>query len=338
MARTAHQALSRALSLEQVPGAPSTQISRTAHPGMPLKPGRSGQPGRRQRGRRLFGPAMVFPTVVVMLLLGAYPVLTGIIDSFTSQTLGGRAKFIGAANYGSLMSSGSFYSVVLHTVLWTVVGTLAALLLSMFLALLLAQPRRNAAFQLLWIIPWAMPQLTLAIIFLWLYTPLVGFMAGWAQHFGIAFPALLASPHLALWAVLVPAIWSTYAFGMLFIQAALLGIDPQLTEAARMDGATMLQQFRLVKLPLIGSVVRVVGLLDFLWLFNQFAVIWIMTEGGPSNSTQILGSYAYYEAFMVRNIGLATTIGVVMLVVLLAFVGLFLGLARKTYGGLGVAR
>ena len=292
-----------------------------------------------KRGRTsLFGPVMVLPTVVIMLLLGAYPVVTGIIQSFSNETLGGKATFAGLANYRTLLSSGTFGQVLENTVLWTVVGTIAAVAVSTVLALLLAQPRRNAVFQLLWIIPWAMPQMTLAIIFLWLYTPLVGFFAGWAQHFGVVFPALLASPRLALWAVLVPAIWSTYSFGMLFIHAALLGIDPQLVEAARIDGASTFQQFRLIKLPLIGSVVRVVALLDFLWLFNQFAVIWIMTEGGPGNSTQIFSSYAYYEAFMVRNIGFATAIGVVMLVLLLAFVIVFLGLARRTYGGLGVAR
>lgn len=281
---------------------------------------------------------MVMPTVAIMLLLGAYPVVTGILQTFTNATLGGKSTYIGLANYSKLLSSGTFYTVLWNTVEWTVVGTIVTLAVSTALALLLAQPRRNGVFQLLWIVPWAMPQMTLAIIFLWLYTPLVGFLAGWAQHFGIVFPALLASRHLALWAVLVPAIWSTYSFGMLFIHAALLGVDPQLMEAARIDGASVLQQFRLVKLPLIGSVVRVVALLDFLWLFNQFAVSWIMTEGGPANSTQILGSYAYYEAFMVRNIGLATTVGVVMLVVLLMFVMLFLGLARRTYGGFGVAR
>ncbi|HTT91754.1 MAG TPA: sugar ABC transporter permease [Acidimicrobiales bacterium] len=292
-----------------------------------------------KRGRTsLFGPVMILPTVVIMLLLGAYPVITGIIQSFSNETLGGKATFAGLANYRTLLSSGTFGQVLENTVLWTVVGTIAAVAVSTVLALLLAQPRRNAVFQLLWIIPWAMPQMTLAIIFLWLYTPLVGFFAGWAQHFGVVFPALLASPRLALWAVLVPAIWSTYSFGMLFIHAALLGIDPQLVEAARIDGASTFQQFRLIKLPLIGSVVRVVALLDFLWLFNQFAVIWIMTEGGPGNSTQIFSSYAYYEAFMVRNIGFATAIGVVMLVLLLAFVIVFLGLARRTYGGLGVAR
>jgi ABC-type sugar transport system permease subunit len=286
----------------------------------------------------MFGPAMAMPTVVIMVLLGAYPVLQGIYETFTNASLGGKSHFIGLSNYSSLLSDGSFGTVVWNTLLWTVVGTAAALLVSTALALLLAQPRRNAAFQLLWIVPWAMPQMTLAIIFLWLYTPLVGFLAGWAQHFGIVFPALLAQPHLALWAVLVPAVWSTYSFGMLFIHAALLGVDPQLVEAARIDGCSVFQQFRLVKLPLIGSVVRVVALLDFLWLFNQFAVIWIMTEGGPGNSTQILGSYAYYEAFMVRNVGLATTVGAVMLMLLLAFVVVFLFLARKTYGGLGVSR
>ena len=286
----------------------------------------------------MFGPVMVLPTVVIMLLLGAYPVVTGILQTFTNATLGGKSTYAGLANYGKLLSSGAFYTVVWNTLQWTVVGTVVTIVVSTALALLLAQPRRNGVFQLLWIVPWAMPQMTLAIIFLWLYTPLVGFLAGWAQHFGVVFPALLASRHLALWAVLVPAIWSTSSFGMLFIHAALLGVDPQLLEAARIDGASVFQQFRLVKLPLIGSVVRVVALLDFLWLFNQFAVIWIMTEGGPANSTQILGSYAYYEAFMVRNIGLATTVGVVMLVVLLVFVMLFLGLARRTYGGLGVTR
>lgn len=305
-----------------------------------VAPGRPGLAEGSSFGKRvsLFGPVMVLPTVVIMLLLGAWPVVTGILQTFTNATLGGKSTYVGLANYGKLLSSGTFYTVVWKTLQWTVVGTVVTLVVSTALALLLAQPRRNGVFQLLWIVPWAMPQMTLAIIFLWLYTPLVGFLAGWAQHFGIVFPALLASRHLALWAVLVPAIWSTYSFGMLFIHAALLGVEPQLIEAARIDGASVFQQFRMVKLPLIGPVVRVVALLDFLWLFNQFAVIWIMTEGGPANSTQILGSYAYYEAFMVRNIGLATTVGVVMLVVLLVFVMLFLGLARRTYGGLGVTR
>jgi ABC-type sugar transport system permease subunit len=304
----------------------------------PVARGAEGPVALRRPRVALFGPMMVLPTVVVMLALGAYPVIRGVMESFTNQVLGAPAQYIGIGNYRRLLTSGTFYHVLANTMVWTCAGTVATLVVSTLLALLLAQPRRNAAFQLLWIIPWAMPQMTLAIIFLWLYTPLVGFFAGWAQHFGISFPALLASPNLALWAILVPAVWSTYSFGMLFIHAALLGVDPQLLEAARVDGASKLQQFVLVKLPIIGSVVRVVALLDFLWLFNQFAVIWIMTEGGPADSTQILGSYAYYEAFMVRNVGLATSIGVVMLLVLLAFVVVFVTVARRTYGGFGVAR
>jgi len=287
------------------------------------------------RSRGLFGPLMVLPAVVVMLALGAYPVIVGIAEAFTNAELGQRAKFIGLTNFMTLFTSSTFYRIILNTILWTVGGTIAALVVSVCLALLLAQRRRNAAFQLLWIIPWAMPQITLAIVFNWLYLPLVGFISGWAQHFGLTFPAILASPSLALWAVLLPAIWSTYPFGMLFTQAALIGIDPGVLEAARVDGASAFQQFRHIKLPVIGSVIRVVALLDFLWLFNQFAVIWVLTEGGPSNHTQILGSYAYYQAFMIRNVGLGTAVGVVMLVVLLLFVGCFLVVARRTYGGLG---
>ncbi|MHB1782020.1 MAG: carbohydrate ABC transporter permease [Acidimicrobiales bacterium] len=273
-----------------------------------------------------------------MLIIGGYPVVEGIIASFSNEQLSAAPyQYIGFANYSQLFESSTFHQVILNTIIWSVGGTAGTLVLATGLALLLANKRRHtAAFQLLWLVPWAMPQISLAIVFNWLYLPLVGFLTNWANYFHIPFPALLASPNLALWAVLLPAVWSTYPFSMLFIQAALLGVDESLLEAADLDGASAWQRLRYVKLPVIGSVVRVAALLDFVWLFNQFTVVWVMTEGGPLNRTQLLGSYAYYEAFMVRNIGQATTVGVLMLLLLVVFVVGFAHLMRRTYGGLGV--
>jgi ABC-type sugar transport system permease subunit len=286
----------------------------------------------------LFATLMVLPAVGAMLIIGGYPVVSGIAASFTNQQLTATPyHYTGISNYTQLFESSTFHQVIINTLIWSFGGTVLALLIAASLALLLAaKNRHNGLFQLLWLLPWAMPQISLAIVFNWLYLPLVGFLPNWAAHFHVSFPALLASPHLALWAVLLPAVWTTYPFSMLFIQAALLGIDESLIEAAALDGASGWQRFRHVKLPVIGAVVRVAALLDFVWLFNQFAVVWVMTEGGPLDRTQLLGSYAYKEAFMVQNIGVGTAIGVVMLLMLIIFVVTFAHLLRRTYGGLGV--
>jgi multiple sugar transport system permease protein len=270
---------------------------------------------RRRRGRRTYAPyVFIGGAALYLVLLTIAPLLNGLWLSFTDTSLlnpsGG--SFIGTKNYDSLLGDPGFYHTLFLTVAYTVgtvvgalgVGTLAAVML-------------NRSFQGRWFaravltMPWAVPTVATALIFTWIFNKDSGILNRTLHVAGLSGHGWLIEPSWALIAVTAATIWKVFPFVMLVLLAALQSVPEEVYEAARVDGADAFSTFKGVVLPYLLPTLRVVGLLITIWSFKRFEIIWLLTQGGPVDSTNTIVIDVYREAFTNSELGTSAAMGVV---------------------------
>lgn len=261
-----------------------------------------------------------------MVALVVYPLIRGFYTSLTTSFfLSNQAVFAGFHNYAELLHNPVFWTVVWHGLLWTVGVVAGQLVLGFVGALILNQPvRGQAVFQSITFIPWIMPGVAAGLLWSLMYDPTFG-LIGNLQHFlGIGGTAYLSNIHTAMGAVILAAIWKGTPFTILMMLAGLQTVDQAVTEAARIDGASRLQVIRHAVLPQIAPVLRTTSLFITVWTFNYFDMIYVMTNGGPVNATQIFPTYVYQLAFGELSYGLGTAAGILSLVVVAVIAAFFI--------------
>jgi multiple sugar transport system permease protein len=296
--------------------------------------------GRRRRGRRRQGwTAFAFLAPATFLALGiiVVPLVEAVVSSFTDQSLAPRPRhWVGFRQYLDLFRSGDFHSVLKNQLVWTVGTVVAVTCLGLLLALALDRKSRGRAFfRTIVLIPWAMPTITVALIFSWLYQPGSSYLNYLLSKVGINNVGFLSDTRLALPSVAFVAVWHALPFVVIYFSAALQSLDPSLEEAALVDGAGTLRRFFSIRLPQLGPVIKTVAFLETIWMFNEFTTIWILTAGGPAGATQTLATDTYYQAFNLFRVGAASAVGTLMLLFLLVF---GFGLATKAVRGLAEER
>jgi multiple sugar transport system permease protein len=189
--------------------------------------------------------------------------------------------------------------------------------------------------RLLITIPWAIPLVVATNIFWWMFDKTYGIV-----NYGLAWTGLvdkpidwLLNPTAALFAVCLTTIWKGYPFFTIMLLAALQAIPADLYDAARVDGASTWDEFRTITLPAIRSVTAIVLLIQSLWVFREFTVIFILTGGGPAGATRTLAIWTYTEAFGNFNMGFAAAIGVLTLLVSVIASVVFVRMSRSEFYG-----
>ncbi|WP_018133423.1 carbohydrate ABC transporter permease [Effusibacillus pohliae] len=273
----------------------------------------------------------LLPAMLVMLCLVFIPLVQGIYYSLTNidqYNMGNRFvkasyRFIGLQNYISIFSGegfAEFSKVFRQTLIWTFVNVFFHFVIGLGLALLLNRHvRGRAIYRTLLLIPWAVPSFVSAFAWRWMFNGQYGFINLMLAKLGLQPIPWLSDPFWAMTAVIITNIWLGFPFMMVTMLGGLQSISKELYEAAYVDGANRIQQFFRITLPQLRPTIFVATLLGVIWTFNMFAVIYLITEGGPYNSTQILVTYAYNKAFSSWQLGEATTYGVIILSMLLAF-------------------
>ena len=258
----------------------------------------------------------VAPLVTYLLLFQGWPLLQEFYLSFTSTSLlsPGKHKFIGIANYEDLFALVDFQRVLWITAVYTVACVVLSIGLGLAAALLLDAPFRGRAIaRSLVTIPWAAPPVAVALIFIWIYNGQYGIANHGLKLFSAALggESWLDSPALALPAVLATTVWQIFPFASVVILAALQGVSSELREAAVIDGADRLSVFRAVVWPTIQPTVALLALFVTIWSLRRFDLIWLMTQGGPIGSTNVLVIELYRRAFTYRDLGAAAAVGMV---------------------------
>lgn len=258
------------------------------------------------------------PALALLLLFFAGPVLWSFYAAFTNQALSGAgassAHYIGAANFRRLASDHDFIQSVILTLIF-VVGSAVIGQNTLGLLLALLMRRRNPVLRAFVstavLAAWVMPEIVAA--FCWYaYLNRDGSLNRWLHSIGLAENWLYSAP---MFAVILANAWRGTAFSMLVYSAALSEIPPDVTEAAAIDGAGGLRQLRYVTLPLIRRAIVMNLMLITLQTLAVFALIFVMTGGGPGNKSQTTPVYMYQQAFKFYDLGYGTAMALVLLFV-----------------------
>ncbi|MFV1850522.1 MAG: carbohydrate ABC transporter permease [Thalassospira sp.] len=230
--------------------------------------------------------------------------------------------FVGTAHFETLISDQAFLGALANTAWWTFGSLLFQFGLGLILALLLNREflgRRLV--QALVFLPWAVPTFLSGLNWAWMFNPVVGPLPHWMTSLGLmAEPFnILSDPDLAMWGPIIANIWFGIPFFAITMLAALQSIPKELYEAASIDGATTRQQFISITLPFLAPTIAITLMLRTIWIANFADLIVVMTNGGPADSTQIVASYIFTQAFRRLDFGYASAIAAVLLVLLLAY-------------------
>ncbi|MDX3972574.1 sugar ABC transporter permease [Shinella sp.] len=277
---------------------------------------------------RIFVPLTIVPTMLASALVFGIPLVFSLLLSFQGWTIdsalfGGR--FVGLSNYQDLFSDPLFRSSLMLTIAYTLATVTAELVLGLGVALLLnSRVPFVRAFRTALIIPMMITPIVAALTWKLLLDPSYGLVNALLGTKTV----WLGDPDLALFAVGIVNVWQNTPFVAILLLAGLQSLPSEPVEAAAVDGANRWQTFRHVTLPLLMPYVVVAVLLRTIFEFRSFENIWVMTGGGPANSTKLLSVYTFEASFLSFDLTLAAAASWVMLLIVLIFCVLFI-LATK---------
>jgi multiple sugar transport system permease protein len=280
-------------------------------------------PRRRAAWRTgLTSYSFILPIAVFGLLLLVYPVLYSLALSFRDATVetivSGDMPFAGLTNYAQSLADSTFWQALENTVIFTFCSILFQFTIGFLLALFFQNrfPLKNVLIALL-LVPWIIPVLTAANTFKGLFND-VGPINQIAHLLGIPTVPWLASPGFALAATIVANIWIGFPFNFILLYSGVCGIPPEIYEAARIDGASYWRRVGYITLPILKPVTVAVLMLGTIYTVKVFDLVFIMTGGGPANTSHLLSTYAYQVGFSIYNYGQASAIAIVIIAVILS--------------------
>lgn len=287
-----------------------------------------------QKRQWIHGWLLVLPAMVFLLLFTHVPALTTIWNSFFSTPRGRRpSRFVGLDNYDRLFDDPVFWKVLGNN-LWFALGTIpVSIALAIVMALFVNRAFTGRSLvRMAYFTPTVLPLIAVANIWLFFYTPGFGLIDQLLGAMGFGQTNLLGSPDTALAAIMAVTIWKEAGFFMIFYLAALQSIPPQLTEAARIEGAGGWTIFRRVTFPLLMPTTLFVSINAVINSFRLVDHIFILTNGGPDNASSLLLFYIYETSFRYWDTAYGATLTVVMLALLcLLAIGQFFFFDRKVH-------
>ena len=294
----------------------------------------SGQKVSAAKRERLTGYVLLLPTLAVLALVIVYPVLDGMRISLMRMKLTSTSapRYVGLDNYVNLFQDDKFWFTLRTTAIWTLANVVAQLVLGLALAVLLnEQLKARGLYRSVALIPYIVPSVAAALIWRWMYDGSAGIVNAALLRLGVidSYQQWLGEISTALPAVIIESVWKGTPFVMILLLAGLQTIAPEYYEAAAIDGASPWQRFRQITLPLLRPSLAVATILTTVYTVNNFNAIWLMTQGGPLGSTEILFTWAYKLAFDRFDFGMAATVSVVLFGILAVFAAIYIFLVER---------
>jgi multiple sugar transport system permease protein len=262
----------------------------------------------------------------------AYPFLNVIRMSFMDYRLTRRDRpFIGLANFRRIFNDPDIMMILGNSLVFVFVTVGLQFLLGLTLALALRKPfRGRGLYQGIVFIPWAFSNFIVALTFRWLFNAEFGPINDLLLRFGFITQRMvfLGSPTYALYTVITAMVWQGIPFFGIMILAALQSVPSDFYEAGALEGCTGVRGFFYITLPTIKATVIITLMLRLIWVFNNAELIFIMTQGGPANTSHTLASYMFTRAYSTLDFGFASAIGVFFMIILVTAVSIFLGISR----------
>lgn len=265
----------------------------------------------------------MLPLIVLNVVIVLVPAAQAIYYSFTNWSgIGQVADFIGLGNYTRLFGDPDFLNALGHNLLWTLFFLTVPIAMGLFGAYALSRIRR---FQVLFRVIYFIPYIIATVVNAAIWESILDADAGFGALLGIN---PLGNSNTALISVAFANNWAWWGFLVVIFLAAMQGVNPNLYEAAELDGAGAARQFFEITLPGIRPVFAFLGLMTVIWSFLSFDYIFVMTQGGPAGSTDVLSTFLYRNAFANLESGYASATGVVLALITAVVVGAYLTLRR----------
>ncbi|WEK52068.1 MAG: sugar ABC transporter permease [Candidatus Kaistia colombiensis] len=251
------------------------------------------------------------PAAAVFAAFIAYPLVDGVLTSFTSNVVGRNGQFIGFANFATLLADPHFARAAMNSLFLTSGVVAIKLVVGLACAVLLAQkmPARGLIRALVFL-PWAVPGLIAGLSWKWIFDEQAGVLSYLVQALGLTDQPVywLSDPKIAMFSIGIAMVWHGLPFFTMMFLAALTAIPGDLNEAAAIDGAGPIRRFFAVTLPQMKEVIFVTVMLSAIWTFNSFHMVFILTGGGPAMRTHILPTLAYDYGITQSQLGLGAAV------------------------------
>lgn len=293
---------------------------------------------RVQIARKLEPYLFIMPTFLLLLLAFGYPLVNSLLMSLQNYKLiePGKIYFNHLANFKNLFADRDIGLIIRNSFVYVIASVGMQFLLGMTLALALRKKfRGRGIYQAIVFLPWAFSAFVVGLMFRWSFNGEYGVVNDLLMKLGIAGEkiAWLGTPGLSLLVVTFAMIWMGVPFFAIMYLAALQSIPGDVYEAADIDGCGSVRRFFAITFPYIKPTVIMTLLLRTIWVFNSFDLIVVITGGGPANYSQTLPSYMYTRAFSGYDFGLASALGVVLMVILAVYAVGFLKVTQYNKAG-----
>ncbi|PDT52876.1 MULTISPECIES: sugar ABC transporter permease [Sinorhizobium] len=279
---------------------------------------------------------LMLPLLAVMVSVIGWPLVDTVRLSFTNAKLvGTEGSFVGIDNYARMLGGSNFQRALVTTTWFAVVSVAAEMVLGVLAALLLNQQfRGRTALRALMILPWALPTVVNATLWRLIYNPEYGALNAALTQLGLIdnYRSWLGEPGSALTALIIADCWKNFPLVTLIALAALQAVPRDITAAALVDGAGPFNRFRFVIMPYLAGPLLVALVLRTIEAFKVFDIIWVMTRGGPANSTRTLSILVYQEAFSFQRAGSGASLALIVTLLVTILAAAYAALLRRAAG------
>lgn len=292
-----------------------------------------------QKNKKKLIEPYLYISAAVILVVGfiCLPMIVGIKTSFYHYKLNEiQQYFCGLQNYKDIIHNPIFSKSLINSVLWVVGSLIFQVILGIALAVCLNKYfKGRGIYQAFVLAPWAVSGFLIGLIWKWLLNGQYGLVNDILMKMHIIKSPIvfLSQQGLALKSAIIANVWYGIPFFAIMTLAALQSIPSEMYEAAEIDGATKIQEFFYITIPYIKPTLLVTILLRVIWIFNFADIIYIMTNGGPANSSQILATFIILKAYTGLDFGQAAALGVIFMIILLVYVAFYLWFTKFEKAG-----
>lgn len=270
--------------------------------------------GNLSNNQQLAGWIFILPALVGTLIFIVIPVICSFGLSFVKWDLLNPMQFVGLNNYREIFSDALFYKIFWNTVVFALSTSIFGVIIPLVLACILNSKIRGAEFyKTAYFLPFITPMVVIGVVWEWIFDPNIGFL-NHILHLHINW---LYDPHYAMAALIIVSVWKLIGYNMIIFLTGLSGISQSLFEAAKIDGANPFETFKNITVPLLSPTIFFVVIITAISSFQIFDLIYLMTGGGPLDSTNVLVYAIYKNAFEYFNVGKASAIAYVLFVLIL---------------------
>ncbi|MCD6545443.1 MAG: sugar ABC transporter permease [Thermotogae bacterium] len=261
----------------------------------------------------LIGYSFLTPALIIILGMVALPLVMSLYLCFTSAQIGKPGKFVGLGNFKFLFENDLFWTTAYNSILFTFVSVALKLLIGLGVALLLYQPQfSNKWIRAIILLPWVIPSAFSILGWLWILDPLYGSLNWILTHLGFSKIPWLSSAFWARFSVILVNTWRGVPFFAIGLLGGLVGIPKEIYEAAEIDGAQSFRKFWSITLPLLKPPLLVITLFSVVMTISDFSIVYILTRGGPMNTTQVFATLAYQYGLSGGQLGTGAAVSLFM--------------------------